>query len=126
MNPTNPITYNMRGWVEFQKGDFDSAITDAAQAIQLDPQYGYAYGTRGWARYGKGDTSGAVEDCQTAMKFYPNNSMERLYDQGLLDFIAGNYEKAITNWQAAIQQDGGIKSELQPWIAKARAKLQEK
>ncbi len=44
----------------------------------------------------------------------------------MLDFIAGDYEKAIADWQKVIQKDASLKSELQPWIEKAQAKLQEK
>jgi lipopolysaccharide biosynthesis regulator YciM len=44
----------------------------------------------------------------------------------MLDFIAGNYNEAINDWNKIIQQDASIKSELQPWIDKAQAKLQEK
>jgi tetratricopeptide (TPR) repeat protein/membrane protease YdiL (CAAX protease family) len=126
LNPTNSISYNNRGWAEFLEGDFDSSITDATRSIQLDPNVGYAYGTRGWARYAQGDISGATEDCKKAIELFQQGSAPDFYDQGLLDFIAGNYEKAISVWQKAIQKDITLKSELQPWIEKAQAKLQEK
>jgi lipopolysaccharide biosynthesis regulator YciM len=41
-------------------------------------------------------------------------------------FINGDYEKAITSWEKVIHQDATRKQELQPWIEKAHAKLQEK
>jgi tetratricopeptide (TPR) repeat protein len=126
LDPTNANAYNGRGWVEFIKKDFDSSISDANHAIQLDPQNGDAFGTRGWARYCKGDVPGAVEDCKAAVKFHQPNSTEYFFDQGMLDFIAGDYEKAIVGWQKAIHLNASLKSELQPWIDKAQAKLQEK
>ena len=125
-NPNYALAYNDRGWAEFQKNDFNTAIADATHSIQLDSTNGYAYGTRGWARYGKGDVAGAVEDCKKAIELSRPNSSEVYCDQGLLNFINDDYEKAIASWEKAIVQDAALKQELQPWLDKAKAKLQEK
>jgi lipopolysaccharide biosynthesis regulator YciM len=42
----------------------------------------------------------------------------------LLNFINDDYEKAIASWENVIVQDATLKQELQPWIEKAKAKLQ--
>ena len=123
LNPTNAPAYNNRGWTEFLKGDFHSSIDDATHAIQLNPNDGIPYGTRGWARYSQGDNAGAIEDCTKATQLEKSGSAPFLGDQGLLDFIAKNYEKAVADWQKAIQQDPNFKQELEPWIEKAQAKL---
>ena len=123
INPTNSSDYDGRAWAKFQKNDFDAAIADAVEAIRLNPTNGYAYGTRGWARFGKGDTSGAVEDCRKAIELYGTNSVAIAYDQGMLDFINGDFQKAVTSWEKVIQSDVTLKRELQPWIEKAKAKL---
>ncbi|HXB58527.1 MAG TPA: tetratricopeptide repeat protein [Candidatus Acidoferrales bacterium] len=123
LNPTNALYYNDRGWAEFLKGDFDSSIADATRAIQLYPNVGYAYGTRGWARYRTGDVSGAVEDCKRATQLFKPGSAAFFHDQGLLDFIAGDYKTAIADWQNAIEQELDFKKELQPWIEKAQKNL---
>lgn len=125
-NPKYELAFNNRGWAEFQKNDFDAAIADATHSIQLNSTNGYAYGTRGWARYGKGDVVGAVEDCKKAIELSEPNSSEFYHDQGLLDFINGDYEKAIASWEKVIAQDAALKQELQPWIEKAQIKLHEK
>lgn len=126
LNPTNAIAYNNRGWAEFQKNNFDFAIADATHAIQLNLTNGYAYGTRGWAEYGKGDVVKSLEDCKKAAELFAPDSKQATYEQGLIDFINGDYEKAVAAWKKVIQQDGTLKRELQPWIEKAQAKLQSK
>ena len=44
-------------------------------------------------------------------------------DQGLIEFIRGNYSKALASWQKAVEQDESVQKELEPWMAKAKAKL---
>jgi tetratricopeptide (TPR) repeat protein len=100
--------------------DFASSITDATRSIHLDPNLGDAYGTRAWARFRNGDISGAVEDGKNAIQLAKRDSGEFFRDEGLLDFIAGDYKKAITDWKNAIGEDPDFKKELQPWIEKAQ------
>jgi tetratricopeptide (TPR) repeat protein len=106
------------------KNDFDKAIRDATQAIQLDTKSYDAYDTRAWARYGKGDVAKALEDCQQAVKLIGTNSDEAAWDQGLMNFINSSYAQAVDSWQKAIQYDPSAQRVLQPWINKARAKLE--
>jgi tetratricopeptide (TPR) repeat protein len=117
------IAYYERGWAEYYKKDFESAILDATRAIELDSKSGPAYGSRGWARYGKGDVAGALEDCKKAVELIGVNwEAAACSHQGLIDFITGNYGKAVESWQKAIQKDASNQRELQPWIEKAKAK----
>ena len=104
------------------KRDFDSAISDATRAISLESKTGYFYGTRGWSRYGKGDVAGALEDCKKAVELEGVNSLDAAGDQEMIDFIKGDYKKAVESWQRAIQHDASVQRELQPWIEKAKAK----
>lgn len=126
LNPKYAQSYNERGWTEFLQHNNDAAIADATQSIQLSPTNCYAYGTRGWARYGNGDVSGAVEDCKKAINLSMPNSLEAYSDQGMLDFINGDYEKAIAAWEKVVVQDASLKQEFQPWIENAQIKLQSK
>jgi tetratricopeptide (TPR) repeat protein len=124
--PEDALVYNDRGWAKFQKQDFPAAVDDATHSIQINSTNGYAYGTRGWARYGSGNVVGAVEDCKKAIELSKPDSSETAYDQGLLDFVNGDYEKAVASWQKVIAQDPTLKLGLQSWIEKAQAKLQNK
>jgi tetratricopeptide (TPR) repeat protein len=120
LNPTNSIYYDARGRAECLKGDYDSSIADSTHAIQLDPNLNYGYGTRAWARYEKGDVSGAVEDGKTATRLEEKDSAAFSYDQGLLDFISKDYQKAVTDWQTTTGQEPDVQREIQPWIEKAQ------
>ena len=126
LNPKYAQAYNERGWTEFLQNNYDAAIADATQSIQFSPTNCYAYGTRGWARFGKNDFVGAAEDCKKAIDLSNPNSSEAYSDQGMLDFISGNYEKAITDWEKVVVQDASLKREFQPWIEKAKMKLQSR
>jgi tetratricopeptide (TPR) repeat protein len=117
------MAYNNRGWCAYFKGDYDSTISDTTRAIELDPTSGDAYGTRGWARYAKGDKSGALADCKKAVELEGAGTPDAAGDEGMLEFIQGDYQKAVTCWEAAIQNDPSIKNLIEPWIDKARAKL---
>ena len=119
LKPDYAGAYNNRGWSEFLKNDYDNAIRDATHAIQLGSKNRYAYGTRGWARYGKSDNAGALEDLKKAIELSGVNSL----DQGMIDFINSDYQKAVDSWQKAIQHDASLGRELQPWIEKAKGKL---
>ena len=109
--------------MKYQKKDYDGAVADATQAISLDSKHPSGYGTRAWARYSKGDIAGAAEDCKKAVELFKADSALGAYNQGLLDFINADYEKAIASWESSIRQDATWKPELQPWIEKAKAKL---
>jgi Tfp pilus assembly protein PilF len=48
-------------------GDFENAI-------QIDPQYGYAYYGRAWIKSSKGDHQGALVDAQKGMSLDPEHT----------------------------------------------------
>jgi tetratricopeptide (TPR) repeat protein len=126
INPKNLAAYDARAWARFLKNDLAGAIADATRAIQLDPGSGRAYGTRGWARYCSGDTPGALEDCGKAINLFKSESTALFLDRGMLDFISGDYDRALVSWEKAIQQDAAVQRELQVWMQRARANLQAK
>jgi outer membrane protein assembly factor BamD (BamD/ComL family) len=106
-----------KGLREEKAENWTAAAADFSEVIKREPGNGPAYVDR---------AIGATEDCKKAVKLFQPEATGDLYDQGMLDFISGDYEKAIADWQKVIQQDAAIKTELQPWIDKAQSKLQEK
>ena len=76
--------------------------------------------------YGKGDVADALADCKMAIELNGTNVFFAAYDHGLIDFINGDYTKAIVSWQKVIEHDSRLKLELQPWIEKAQVKLQDR
>jgi tetratricopeptide (TPR) repeat protein len=125
--------YADRGWIQLEKlekANFDGALTDAMQAIKLDPKNAEAYSVRGQVRYNKGDIPGAIADFEKVIELNAENwqlPSFKSFNQGWIDFAKGDYEKAISSWNQSIEKDiGWWQGQLQPWIEKAQAKLQEK
>jgi Tfp pilus assembly protein PilF len=65
-----------------RKGDHDRAISDANEAIRLDPKNALAYATRGEAFEAKNDPDHAIADFDRALKLDPSLAKAR---QGLED-----------------------------------------
>jgi len=76
-----------RGYMSLRQQDYESAIRDETQAIQLDPRLPRAYFLRGAAFGGLGDSREAVSDLQTAVRLDP--SLDRyVKSKGKTAFLA--------------------------------------
>jgi tetratricopeptide (TPR) repeat protein len=65
----------------FTKRDYDSAVGDCNEAIELDPDLAYPYELRGTAYLGKGDYSRAITDFNKAIILDPK-SASAFYNRG--------------------------------------------
>jgi tetratricopeptide (TPR) repeat protein len=68
--------YNNRGTAYNEKGDYDRAIVDLDQSIQLDPNYANPYSHRGYAYGRKGDYARGMADLNKAL------ALNRKYPRG--------------------------------------------
>jgi tetratricopeptide (TPR) repeat protein len=84
-----------RGNTRFVDCDFDGAITDYNEAIQLKSDFPSAYYHRGMARYEKGDFVGAIKDHSEAIRL--ESDFHEAFDN------RGNARKAIDDFDGAIQ-----------------------
>lgn len=57
-----------------QVGDYEKAVEDYSQALQVDPHNSYAYYNRGITRDRSGDYEGAIEDFSHAIRLDPANA----------------------------------------------------
>lgn len=53
------------------------------------------------------------------------NSIEAAKSQGMINFIEGNYQKAVDSFEKAIQHDSSAQHLLQPWIEKAKSEVKK-
>jgi tetratricopeptide (TPR) repeat protein len=93
--------YFYRGLAYDYKGDYDRAIADHDQAIQLKPDLALAYSNRGLAYIHKGDYDRAIADYDQAIQLKPDlalayNNRGGAYSQkGDLDRAIADYDQAI-------------------------------
>jgi Tfp pilus assembly protein PilF len=83
--------------------DIDGAMTDLNQAIQLEPNDGFAYGLRGSLYVQKKQFPEAEADFATALKLEPNNAVMK-FNVAEVKFMQKQYDDARAGF-AALQKD---------------------
>jgi tetratricopeptide (TPR) repeat protein len=68
------IAYNNRASAYYDKREYDRAITDATEAIRLDPSYGWPYVTRADALADTGEYDRAIADLNTVIRTLPKDA----------------------------------------------------
>jgi Flp pilus assembly protein TadD len=91
-----------------KKEDYDRAIADYTEALQLDPNYALAitnlaiaYANRGIAYYNKKDYDRAIADYTQAIRIEP--SANRYYNRGIAYSGKKDYDRAIADYTQAIR-----------------------
>jgi Flp pilus assembly protein TadD len=108
---TNPSeAYLYRGNIYYYKNNYERAIADYDQSIQLKPDYAEAYYNRGVAYGDKGDYERAIADYDQAIQLKPDDA-KAYNNRGSAYDHKGDYERAIADYDQAIQ--------LKPDYAKA-------
>ena len=96
------IVYFYRGTAYNLKGDYDHAIADYNQAIQLQPNFAEAYKNRGNAHAAKGDTDRAITDFDRAIQLQPDYAGAYL-DRGFAYVEKGEKEKATADFKKVLE-----------------------
>ena len=92
----------IQGREKLNKGDYQSAIQDFNQAIQLNPNYDDAYLSRGVTRRNLGDNQGASADYDQALRIAPNFA-EAYVNRGVTRRELGDKQGAIADYNQALQ-----------------------
>ncbi len=96
--------YTARGIAYDDKQDYDHAIADYAQAIQIDPKDARNYNNRCFAYNNKNELDLAIADCNQAISLDPK--LSRAYiNRGVAYYHEQDYDKAIADYNQAIQID---------------------
>ena len=93
--------YN-RGNAYATKRDLDHAIADYDQAIQFNPQLGFAYDNRGRAYVEKDQIERAISDYNEAIRLNPN-SPEALHNRCWARAIAGDLTGALSDCDESLR-----------------------
>ena len=99
--------YYKRGVAYTENGDYDCAIEDFTQAIELNPNFAEAYYQRGLADAKKGEVDKAIADYTKAIALKPNYA-DAYYRRSKAWLRLGETEKAKSDMKTASKI--GIKS----------------
>jgi tetratricopeptide (TPR) repeat protein len=99
---TIPSFYVSRGNCYALNSQFDRAISDYSEAIQLNPNYADAYNNRGVIWHKKGDQDKAIADFNIAIQLNPNFA-EAYNNRGGSWLLKGNNVEALVDYDKAIQ-----------------------
>ncbi len=94
--------YFYRGNAYYYKGEYDRAIADCNQALQLNPNLAEAYHNRGVAYGTKGEYDREIADYNQALQLNPNLA-EVYYNRGIAYRAKGEYDRAIADYNQALQ-----------------------
>ncbi len=93
-----------RGDVEFDKDNYDAAITEYTAAIALNPNFAEAYNNRGLAHYRRDELDNALTDYNRALSLRPNY-VNALTNRAIVFFDQGDYNAVIADTSRAIELD---------------------
>jgi tetratricopeptide (TPR) repeat protein len=85
-----------------RRGDYQGAIADFSQFLQINPKGIKAYYSRGVARQNLGDYKGAMKDFDLYLEFNPNDAEARS-NRGLMRSQLGDYKGAIADYSQAMR-----------------------
>ena len=112
-------TYFIWGYVKHELSDYNGAIADYTQAIQLKSDSAEFYAVRGLAKQQLEQYPAAIADYNKAIQLKPDYA-EAYYNRGLAKTTLGQHSVAITDFDKAIQ----LKSDyVEAYNARAFSKI---
>jgi tetratricopeptide (TPR) repeat protein len=97
------LVYNNRGFTYLSKDDYDRALADFNQAIQLQPGSTLAYFNRASVYFVKQDYDRALADLNQVIQLQPNFDLAYV-KRGSVYFSQGDYDRALADLDHAIQR----------------------
>ena len=93
--------YN-RGVDRAQRGNYQGAIEDFTQLLQMSPNLAEAYISRGLARSEAGDQQGELADLSQVLTINPNYAIV-YFNRGLVQARLGDNQAALEDLQRALE-----------------------
>ena len=98
----NADTLNAHGMTSTQRGDYDQALKEYDQAIQLKPDFASAYKNRGVTYAQKGDYDRAIQDFDHALKLKPDLA-SAFNSRGLAYQAKGDFTRSLADFDEALK-----------------------
>jgi tetratricopeptide (TPR) repeat protein len=90
------------GEIKWGKNDFEGALADYTQALELNPNNADACTDRGDARSFLGNQDGAIADYNHALEFNPNNA-DAYSGRGGARELQGDFSEALSDYDKGIE-----------------------
>ncbi|MGC1393128.1 MAG: DnaJ domain-containing protein [Coleofasciculaceae cyanobacterium] len=97
-----PQDFYVRGVAKALNKDYQGAVEDYTQAIELNPQFVEAFLKRASTRYQLGDDRGTLKDCTQALQINPNLALAYYY-QGRARYRLGYTQAALEAYSQTIR-----------------------
>jgi len=97
--------YSTRGGKYFSERNFDAAIADFTEVIQLEPDNPFAYYKRGLSYTNKKEFDLAIKDFTEAIRLAPNKFGDFYFDRAGAYYFKGNKALAISDLEVAVKID---------------------
>lgn len=115
--------FAFRGAIYAGKGDFDRAIQDYDQAVQMDSKFAKAFDWRAQAYVGKGNYTQAVRDYDQAIQL--NQGLSGLFfwyqSRGIAYFYLGDYAAAESDFTTEMKALPNPYSAILLYLSRARS-----
>jgi len=105
------VAYYNRGSIFYRRGDFQQAIQDYSQAIDIEPQIPIFYQARADGYFAKCEYWSARDDLTTAIELLTDDTESKaraFTNRGITSTRLGEYEKAIQDYEHALDLDPGF------------------
>jgi tetratricopeptide (TPR) repeat protein len=102
--PGHALYYSNRGDSYLKNGNYDQAIAEYTQAIELDPSLASFYYNRGLAYSNKADYDNAISDFSQVIMMNPKDG-EAYFERGYNYSMKDDLELAIADYTQVIQLD---------------------
>jgi len=96
--------YRDSGNVKYEKGDFNGAIADYSQAINIQPKFAKAFEDRAKANNAKGNFKGAIDDYTQAIELTPHNTQAYI-ERGIVRQQISDLVGALTDFNQVVVLD---------------------
>lgn len=102
LTPSNPAIYRKRAAERLYIKDYQGAISDYSQSLEIESENANAYNDRGLAFFNSGDVAAAVQDYSHALRI---NSEEPAYyfNRGFARLEIGDYQGSIQDFTATLR-----------------------